>query len=49
MPTVNEALFDASVKHQIYLQRLSSKTVREILETLVRSEQAPSEAGASRR
>lgn len=39
MPTVNEALFDASVKHQIYLQRLSSKTVREILETLVRSEQ----------
>ena len=38
MPTANEALFDASISHQIYLQRLSTGTVREILDTLEISE-----------
>jgi len=32
--TANEELFDASVKHQIFLQRLSTGTVHKILETL---------------
>lgn len=38
MPTANEALFDAAVRHQIYLQRLATSTVREILKTLTRAE-----------
>jgi hypothetical protein len=38
MPTANEALFDASISHQIYLQRLSTGTVREILDVLTQSE-----------
>lgn len=38
MPTANETLFDASISHQIYLQRLSTGTVREMLEVLTQSE-----------
>ncbi len=38
MKTVNEELFDASVRHQVYLQRLTGGIVKEINELLIDAE-----------
>ncbi len=38
MPSVNDALFNAIVRHQIHLQRLSTQTVQELVQLLNDSE-----------